>query len=378
LVICHLSFVIGHLIQSLVMRGCDENLMRFVRRVHRRLVLVRAGERSGACVGVASIFACAFASVALIQRRDAMQLVLPMLAIGAIAGIIWGLIRRPTRFDAIIEADRQLNLSDLLATAYAQRNTDDPWQRAVVAVADARCRSLSPSDVIVYRYGGRAWGGIGLAAAMGLTLALLSGVPQDSRARAVASKSSPAAGQANADPADSATPSAIASPPRAQDDANASSRIGSRAAVASDADAADPTQRSTSHNTLRSPGADYTRAGAGDKPGQSTAASGDALPRPANATDHDAPANASAAPAGGGAASDASHVADSRDQSGGGKTSAADRASKEKSPPWSSPSWDADRAVAGDAMRAGRVPDAYRDVVSEYFRTRDRDGQRSR
>ncbi|MEA2707979.1 MAG: hypothetical protein QOF78_580, partial [Phycisphaerales bacterium] len=148
--------------------------MRFVRRVHRRLIVVRALEYSGACAGIASIFACAFALAALWQGRDAMPLVLPTLAIGASAGLLLGFARRPTRFEAVIEADRQLNLSDLLATAYAQRDSDDPWHLIVVAIADQRCRALAPSTVVVHRYGGRAWGGIGLAAASGLTLALLS------------------------------------------------------------------------------------------------------------------------------------------------------------------------------------------------------------
>ena len=355
------------------MRDCDENLMRFVRRVHRRLVLVRAGERSGACVGVASIFACALASVALMQGRDAMQLVLPMLGIGAMIGIIWGVVRRPTRFDAILEADRQLDLSDLLATAYAQRNTDDPWQRAVVATADARCRSLSASQVIVHRYGGRAWGGIGLAAAMGLTLALLSGVPQDSRARAMASKSLPAAaGQVNAEATDAAATSSSSSPSRPRDEMNPASRSGSRTITETDANDSDAAQQSMPDKPLTRAGAD-SRAGAGEKRGQSTAASGDALPRPANPIDHVSPSNAAAAPAGGGAASDTSGAAHARDQSGGGKALSANANARENSPPWSSPSWDADRAAAGEAMRSGRVPDGYRDIVSEYFRAGSRD-----
>ena len=37
-------------------------------------------------------------------------------------------------------------------------------------------------------------------------------------------------------------------------------------------------------------------------------------------------------------------------------------------PPWSSPSWRADGEAAGEAVRSGRVPEAYRDVVTEYFR----------
>jgi hypothetical protein len=35
--------------------------------------------------------------------------------------------------------------------------------------------------------------------------------------------------------------------------------------------------------------------------------------------------------------------------------------------PWYSPTWPADRAAAMDAVRAGHVPDAYREMVGDYF-----------
>ena len=52
------------------MPASSDILMRFVGRVHRRLVVVRALERGGACVGVASVFACLFATIALFQNAD--------------------------------------------------------------------------------------------------------------------------------------------------------------------------------------------------------------------------------------------------------------------------------------------------------------------
>jgi hypothetical protein len=54
----------------------------------------------------------------------------------------------------------------------------------VIATADARCRTLAANDVILNRFGGRAWGGIGLAAALVLTLGLMSANPRPSVARA--------------------------------------------------------------------------------------------------------------------------------------------------------------------------------------------------
>src|SRR5438067_3480147 len=98
-------------------------------------------------------------------------------------GLAWGLVRRPGLIDAALLADSQLELSDLLATALATASSADPWSRAVVAMAEQRCRSLSPDAVVLRKLGGRARGGIGLAAALVLTLGVLSGVPADSRAR---------------------------------------------------------------------------------------------------------------------------------------------------------------------------------------------------
>src|SRR5207247_1177225 len=104
------------------------------------------------------------------------------IVLGAIIGLTWGLARRPRLIDAAMTADRQLQLADLLATALAVGSDVDPWARAVVAVADQRCRSLSPDAVVLRRFGGRAWGGIGLATALVLTIGALSSAPADSPA----------------------------------------------------------------------------------------------------------------------------------------------------------------------------------------------------
>ena len=354
------------------MRSVDDNLMRFVRRVHRRLVVARALERSGACLGVASIFACAFASIALFQGRDAMQLVLPTIACGAVVGMIWGLVRRPTRFDAIVEADRQLSLDDLLATAYARRASDDPWERAVVAIGDDRCRALAPAAVVVHRYGGRAWGGIGLSAALGLTLALLSGVPQDSRARATANPKLPPVASAKE----------MAESPQSQQwdassaAAEARAKIAaaeSRAGIGSESPATHDAAASRSDNEFAHPGND-DGGGGGERAGQTRAAAGDATPLRPAAGATGASADAITTAGGGAATADinsgksAGSVAGKSADSSAGKSAGTSPASTPKPPPWSSPSWDADRAAAGEAVHSGRVPDAYRDVISEYFR----------
>jgi len=76
-----------------------------------------------------------------------------------------------------MQADRQLRLSDLLGTALAlrQRENPDEFEQAVMGLAEARCRGASPSAVVLNRLGARSWGGIGLTGAMVIGLGLMGG-----------------------------------------------------------------------------------------------------------------------------------------------------------------------------------------------------------
>jgi len=129
------------------------------------------------------------------------------------------------------------------------------------------------------------------------------------------------------------------------------------------------TDGAPSDNPFTRPG---TESSGGERAGQ-TAASGDAVPRSVG-DGHQPSADATATAAGGGGATDATAPAIAPNATSGTRASSganAAAAASEKSPPWSSSSWDADRAAVGEAVRSGRVPDAYRDVVREYFRERD-------
>ena len=148
------------------------------------MVVVRAGERAGVCLGVAAGFSVVLALGMWWEGRDALGAVGISLTLGGVIGLAWGLARRPGMMDAAVEADRQLGLADLLSTALASMRSEDPWARSVVAVAEARVRTLSPGAVVLRRYGGRAWGGIGLSAALVLTLGVMSSVLQRNDANA--------------------------------------------------------------------------------------------------------------------------------------------------------------------------------------------------
>jgi hypothetical protein len=343
------------------MRDPAPNLTRFVRRVRWRLIAVGAAERAGIGIGVASVVACVFACVALVRERDAVGLVLPIVVSGAVVGLCWGLARRATSFDAAAAADERLKLSDLLATAHAAlRGHDDEWGRTVVALADARCRELSPADVVVPRFGGRAWGGIGLAAALSVTLGLLSAVPRDTRALAAAdataSRESVAAAAAEDGP--------LVNRPDSRGRENAAdSSDGSRAGGAGDAG---------SDSAQATADASAGRFGAGASDGtesSQTDRSEGAVPR-GNSNDARAEERGDAVAGGGSTSVPGGRSPGSRASVG---ASAGSGSSTLQTPPWKSgASWDAARDAAHAAVRDGRVPDAYRDVVREYFRPESR------
>ena len=155
-----------------------DSLTRFVRAVRRRIIVVRAIEGAGVGIAISAAFALVLACSLLWLGREGFALSAAMLMGGAVIGASWALRKWPAELTAAAEADRQLKLSDLLATAWARRDESDPWQHAVVVMAEARCRTLSPSSVILARFGSRAWSGIGLSAALVLTISSLSMSPR--------------------------------------------------------------------------------------------------------------------------------------------------------------------------------------------------------
>src|SRR5689334_12961153 len=90
---------------------------RFIHAVHRRWVVLRALERCGACAVVGCVIAAGMAGAGMWIGRDVLGVSAMLIAGGAVAGLAWGAARRPTLHMAAAEADRQLDLNDLLATA---------------------------------------------------------------------------------------------------------------------------------------------------------------------------------------------------------------------------------------------------------------------
>src|SRR3954470_5616294 len=180
------------------MSPASDHLDRFIAALHRRLIVVKLLEKSGLGALAGSAIAALIIPLQLWRGDAAVVPAAGATLLGALAGVIRALLRRPTILDAAAEADRQLRLADLLGTAIAVRTSPResdrdaaaiPWLRSVIAVADDACRRHSPRDVILHRLNARAWSGIGLSAALVVAAAAL--VSESPRAGAHADQTAP-------------------------------------------------------------------------------------------------------------------------------------------------------------------------------------------
>ncbi len=141
-------------------------------------------EGAGIGAGVASVLGAVLVGVMMIERKGAWELAVGVPVLGMVVGLVWGLIKRPTELGVAAEADRQLHLDDLLGTALLvlRGDTSDGWSQNVVALADSACARLSPGTLLMNRLGARTWGGIGVSAALLMTLGVMSLLPSRSEA----------------------------------------------------------------------------------------------------------------------------------------------------------------------------------------------------
>jgi hypothetical protein len=330
---------------------------RFVRAVHRRLKLLRLIE----CVGLGVTAACGLGLplIFLLAWRGVGGLgsTAIILMLGALAGIGWALTHAPTPLQAAMEADRQLGLADLLGSAMLLRGgAADPWKAAVLAEAEARCRGLIPSAILVRRLGPRAWSGIALTIGIALTLSAWIGAPAQTLAEGANPVATPAATARNdsrplLEPINPS--SRISSAPRDGEDAANSSTL--------------PEQTATDPQSFASPGSSTTPPGAATD-GQGGSLSRTNAPQPEVGPQRQgfAPGRESAArghSAGGNAGAADATVGDTNAAGLVGQTSVL------SSPPtpWSSGRWPDAVESAQHQIDNGQVPPAYRDLVREYF-----------
>jgi hypothetical protein len=352
-------------------------LDRFVKSLHRRLLVIRALESAALGALAGCVLAAGLMPLLLWRGEPALPPTAGALAVGALAGLAWSVTRRPTPLDAAAEADRQLDLADLLGTALtvarSSRESDRdpdaaPWLRTVLSVADATCARHTPAEVILHRLHARAWGGIALAAVGVVSVAALTSQTPGARAAPDGSASTPLQALARAFPRDT-TPRPAAAPaerlsphgtPRGQQTDPATS------ATDDPASAESSDERSTASPGNRSATGDNGTAGGSARARTTKANESPAVPSAAPRSPA-SPSSEGAVAGGSGAGASAAPKGPAGAAIAGTAGSAAGTSLV---PPWRTSQWPADVRRAHDALNTGRVPDAYRDLVRDYF---DRD-----
>jgi hypothetical protein len=335
----------------------QQGIESFLRSVRRRWVLWRALEHAGVGLIAGCVVGMLLGAILYYRGDPTIGSVGISMAAGAVLGLAIGLMRSPSLFEAAVETDRQLELSDLLGTVLAIRrgrtiradSMDDDWSRTLVAIATARVSGLSPSDVLLRKLGARAWGGIGLSAALCLTLALMSASPLVTRARSTAGTD----GESRFDNLANA-PKTFTSSQHAADEAPVKPDASATAPRDHDESLAEAAK--TAGVKAKTPGAD----GSGE--GESHTQDARAQTVVHNGS-NDSPADSWHAGIASGGAGMAASDSQRSDAAGGifstGPTNTA--------PPWRFSTWSRDQAAAQEAIDRGQVPDAYRELVRDYF-----------
>jgi hypothetical protein len=308
---------------------------QLLRRVRRRWIVWRMIESAAVCAFVGAVIGFLLVPVLIWRGQEALGPALMVLGIGAVAGVVLAVTRTPTVLQTAMEMDRQLGLHDLLGTAIRPQACGDvAFENVVRAQAQAICQGLSGNELMLRRLGGRAWGGMGIAAGLLLTAAMMSSSPTPTQARAN----------------DAGKTDGLAASPSAADAHNNQTRSSFRRDRADDAQriGGDPDPS----NDRPLPGGGTASADRSTKP--RTDGSGSAEAR------SDDVRSAPMKPA----AADAVRRADR----GGGLSGGIVKPPPDRQTPrWRAEAGRADWEAAQRDIDSGRVPDAYRDLVREFF-----------
>jgi hypothetical protein len=339
----------------------NSQLEKFLHRARRTWTKWTIAEHAG--LGLLCGCSCVLLLLPILlwrgERGQSLAIVFPL--IGTAMGIAMGLRARPNLQTVAQFADQRFHTSDLLATAYALRDSADPWHAAILNLADTRVLELSPAALTPHRLGPRAWSGIFLSFIAAITLGLLSVTMPAGQAQA-------AAAPANVDsPADwaqrhDAAP-AIAQQSAAGREAKAEAAPDSQSMT--NTDDGSPTKSTLQQSNSSNRDGQAVR-GLGGGPARTYAPD---LAMPSNHVN--SAGNESADSRNIAAAGQGGEV---HSRLGGGAIAGQVSTSQGPAPaPWSAPDWPAAQAAASQAIQAGQIPDAYRNLVRDYFDRADPD-----
>jgi hypothetical protein len=337
---------------------------KFILAVRRRILLIRIAESIAVATAITCASGLALVPLAWWRGQTAWPMAWALILLGLFCGLIRGISRRPTVLQAAVEADRQLDLEDLLGTIVqlAGSGGEPAWRESLAAVAENQCRSLQlkPSSVIVSRLGLRAWAGVGILGALLLSFAALTARPGD-----VTAASSSALAYV---PADSIQPADAAPENIHEQPILTTARPPGPGGIDDDSNRAFPQNRpddSTGGAMPRQNTQSHSSTGTSSSPGNGLAVTAPPRFSPQSPQINNV----------GGEPTHIGRVAAGAGRSDARATAPGDTNSKlaaSESPganpaPWTTSGWPADAAEAENSITAGRVPDADADLVRDYF-----------
>ncbi|MGA2443271.1 MAG: hypothetical protein ABSH08_20150 [Tepidisphaeraceae bacterium] len=337
---------------------------KFISAVRRRILLMRIAESIAVATAIASAAGLALLPLAWWRGQSALPMASALFLLGLLCGLIRGISRRPTVLQAAVEADRQLDLHELLGTILqlAASPAESAWRESVADFAENQCRllKLKPSAVIVSRLGLRAWAGVGILGALLLTSAALTARPANVTA---ASSSALAYVPANSSQPPDAAPTNIYEEP-----ARTAARPPGPGGTDDDSNRAFPHNRpddSTGGSVPRQNPQSHSSTGISSTPGSGLAVTASPKLSPEWPQTH----NVSGDPSHAGRVAAGTGQSDPRASAPGdtNSTIAASASATANPAPWTTPAWPADAAAAENSITAGRVPNADADLVRDYF-----------
>jgi hypothetical protein len=313
-------------------------------------------ERIAKCIGPACIAAVVIAAISLWVGKPSIVASIAIIAVGAGIGAIWAAkAKRPALCSATYVDDR-LKLKDLLATAWALRNSNNPWEQSIVAQAEAACRAIRSADALPPMTGGRVWSAIGLGTALAISLGMIAPMTK---------QSSQVAGGFDTLATDSAiVPNVVASQMQQSRPAGDGSLNEISDRPSGDSPAADD-EKTASSNSPANGSTSGNSSGTGAGIGHTTMPI--QLTQTPQRSDGASIHSSKGTPSGGtpsGGSGTASSLSGTPAPVQFGTSSPT---TTTVTPPWQTPAWPAAQSSALQSVQSGSIDPAYQSIVRDYF-----------
>lgn len=340
-------------------RTIPEPILDVISAARRRWTAVRVAEGLAGGAAAGTLVAAATTAALWWSGRPTLAAAATAMGVFAAWGAILALLRRPTRLAAARRLDDQNGLHDLLSTALALTDgrpgppADAQIRAVMLASAEAAANRIAARPLRVGRMTSRAYSAVVASSALVLTLSAVASPRAGLDLQAVPS----AGGTAPLAPA------AAAAEQVRRPGAPAGARSGQETEAVALAAAADRLPSEVPEGAI----ARLARRDGGDDAAGASASATDSARSDAQfgsvpaAPPPEAAAGELGADAGGGRQQVTMQGHGDRR---GGQASPNMRTAP---PPWGSADWPDRRVAAGEALRRGEVPEAYRDLVRDYF-----------